>query len=466
MTIRLWTYAVATVLAGALCPTDSRADEPVGEPRPARVQDGQSHHGAREDAVPLSLDAALSEALERNPSLAALRARFEAARLGPDRERFLMPPTLEAQIWQWPVNTLNPLDTNMFMLSVGQEIPGRGKRALRAALAASEAALDENAIAVRAREVIEEVKSTYAALYVARQEAGLYRRSVDLLRQFARISEAKYAAGRISQQDVLKAVVELSSLHEDLIDVDEQTLRLEAHINALLDRPPGAPVGELMRPRDRVSLPPVEVLERVALDRHPELRTAGLGRERAEAELAVARQAFTPDFMIGGGYMAMPGDRDAWSARVTVSWPRAPWSRGGLEARVAETTAQVAVARAEQRVVASAIRQAVHHAYLRVEAAADRAELLRTTILPQSSQTLEVSRVAYQADRGDFLALIDSQRVLLETERSHVRALGDLEQALADLEWSVGADLDPFLAEAAAHAAANGTTMREGVVSR
>src|SRR5262245_53551932 len=64
---------------------------------------------------PLTLAGAIDEALAKNPELIALRRQFEAARQRPGQERFLMPPTLEAQIWQWPITTLNPLNTNMYM---------------------------------------------------------------------------------------------------------------------------------------------------------------------------------------------------------------------------------------------------------------------------------------------------------------------------------------------------------------
>ena len=42
---------------------------------------------------------------------------------------------VETQIWQWPINTLTPANTNMFMFMATQELPGRGKRDLRVALA-------------------------------------------------------------------------------------------------------------------------------------------------------------------------------------------------------------------------------------------------------------------------------------------------------------------------------------------
>ena len=78
---------------------------------------------------------------------------------------------------------------------------------------------------------------------------------------------------------------------------------------------------------------------------------------------------------------------------------------------------------------------------MRADAAQERAALLRTSIVPQSDQTLAVSRAAYQTDQGDFLMLIDNQRVLLDVQRAYYRALSDLEQARADLERAVGTDL-------------------------
>ena len=41
----------------------------------------------------------------------------------------------------------------------------------------------------------------------------------------------------------------------------------------------------------------------------------------------------------------------------------------------------------------------------------------------------------------DFQAVIDNQRTLLEAQLGYVRALSDFEQAAADLERAVGADL-------------------------
>jgi outer membrane protein TolC len=288
---------------------------------------------------------------------------------------------------------------------------------------------------------VDRVKRAYAELFLARKAIEVHHASVDLLRQLADVAQAKYTTGRISQQDVLKAVVELSRIHDHLIKLDEQAQLAEAELNTLLDRPPGAAVGPLADPRERVLLPSSETLQQLALQHQPELTMARLGAERADAQLAVVNREYKPDFFATGGYMLMPNDRDAWMAKVGVTWPNAPWSRGRLDARRAEATAEIIAAQARVRAIESALRLAVQQAYVRVKSAEQRAALLRTTIVPQSEQTLEVSRVAYQTDRVDFLAIIDNERVRLDAQLDYYGALTDLEQALAELERTVGTDI-------------------------
>ena len=411
----------------------------VGPRRAAVVADNVS------EAQPLTLQMALGETLARNPRLIVLRRQHAAMRLRPGQMLALEPPTFEAQIWQWPLNTLNGRDANMFMFTVGQSFPGRGKRGLRAAVAEKDAELSLAIIAVEARTVINEVKRVYAELYLARREMEIHHVNVDLLRQFADVSEAKYTTGDISQQDILKSVVELSRLHEHLVVLGERERLALARLNTLLDRPPELPIGRLLEPREEGTLPPLAELQRVALEQQPELRAVRVDIERAEAELAAERAESKPDFFVKGGYMLMPmpDTPNSWTAMVGITWPNAPWSRSGFDARIAEAGAALETARARSAAAESAIRFAVHESYVRAQAAQERAVLLRTSIVPQSDQTLAVSRVAYQADRGDFLTLIDNQRVLLDAQLGYYRALSDLEQARADIERAVGRDLQP-----------------------
>src|SRR5262249_53373776 len=154
--------------AGALCPA-------VGATAQAPATPGQDLvHQHREqppryDGPPLSLDETIAEALTNNPDLSALRAQLPVVRARPAQERAVAPPMIEGQIWQWPINTINPWNTNMFMLMMSQEIPGRGKRDLRAAVAEKDIALAQSDVVIRERQIVNEIKQSYAALFIARK---------------------------------------------------------------------------------------------------------------------------------------------------------------------------------------------------------------------------------------------------------------------------------------------------------
>jgi cobalt-zinc-cadmium efflux system outer membrane protein len=389
------------------------------------------------EPAPLTLQTAIEEALSTNPELVAIRAALDARRLRPPQEDVLAPPMLDAQIWQWPTNTVNPGRAS-YMVTLQQAIPGAGKRAARAGLARADVDVAAAELAARARDIAAGVRREYAELFVARRTLAITRERIDLLRQVADATQVRYAAGRTPQQDVLKAVVEISRLHEQQLLDEERAGLAEARLNTLLGREPDAAIGGLADADADLKLAPVALLQSLAVDRQPDLRIARAGIARAEAAVAVAETARRPDFIVTAGYMAMGAERDAITAGVGITWPNAPWSRKGVDLARREAQADLGAARTRYDAEVSRVRALVQQAWIRADSAARRAMLLRTSIVPQSQHALEVSRVGYQADRGAFLDIVDNQRVLAEARLAYYQALVELEQARADLERAVG----------------------------
>jgi outer membrane protein, heavy metal efflux system len=103
---------------------------------------------------------------------------------------------------------------------------------------------------VRATEIdtVAQLKKAYYDLWLVYRNLEVYRRERELVEQFARIAEQKYAVGQVSQPDVLRAQVELTRL---INRVTTETLALgkaRARLNALLSRPPAAPLGMPQNP--------------------------------------------------------------------------------------------------------------------------------------------------------------------------------------------------------------------------
>jgi cobalt-zinc-cadmium efflux system outer membrane protein len=107
---------------------------------------------------------------------------------------------------------------NYFILSVMMTLPVPEKldRAGRVALEEAWMALHD-AVKVR-REVLAEVKRAYFRLYVLDKTIETSRANRELLRGLIDVAHAEVAAGRRSQEDVLRAQVELYALDSELIE--------------------------------------------------------------------------------------------------------------------------------------------------------------------------------------------------------------------------------------------------------
>jgi outer membrane protein TolC len=383
----------------------------------------------------LTLRDALEEAFARNPELQALRLEYEAASAVPAESRYLDAPMLEAQIWGWPVTTLNPANVGMYMFTIQQAYPGRGKRAARALVAERDAAVTRREVGVRTSEILNEVRQAFTDLALARETERLYERQVPVLRDLADASTLRYASGHSGQHEPVTSVVELTRLQAEIVTWRERARVAEATLNTLMGRAVDAPVDPLLP--QALTVLPFEPTT-IALERHPAMAMANAVIARQEAELARIRGERRPDLTLGGGYMVDPRGAGAWTARGAITWPNAPWSRGRLDAAVEAQQRRLGAAIARRDAAAAAIRRGVREAELRVEAARQRVTLLETTVVPHVEHAFDVSQVAYAANRGDFLEVIGGHRALLQARVELQAARAELEVAFATLELAMG----------------------------
>jgi outer membrane protein, heavy metal efflux system len=412
---------------------------------------GTPAYGALADwnGPPLALTDALREALDANAALKSARAGVAPLAERPAQERALMPPRVEAQIWQWPLTTLNPADVDMYMFMLEQEFPGRGKRGLRAGNAENEVATASAAVDVRRLEVAGEVRRAYVTLAIARRDRMAAHATITALERLADAAQTTYAAGGGSQAAVVKALLEVTRVQERMTTIAGEEAVAVARLNTLLGRPADAGIGALDEPRVEPPGIGATALARAALDRHPEVRAARAAVAQAESALAVAQAERHPDWMVQGGYMLTPGDAGAWTARVGITWPAAPWAKTRVSASIAEAAKRRDAAAATVDAVEARVRLMVAEAAARVGAAAARLRVLRGTLLPQAQHLVEASLVAFENAQGSLGDALSARLLLLEAELDETRAVRELELARVDLETASG-DVPDFPGTAAA----------------
>jgi len=386
-------------------------------------------------AQAMTLEEIEREAMANNPELHVAAARVAAAKAHAPVVGALEDPMLMYRNWGTPVE--KPWDWNQaqHMLMYQQTLPGPGKRSARTEVANQQAAESEAQIEIVKREIELRVRKAYFDLLRSGDEHRIHDQQMQLSKEALESATVKYAVGRVPQQDVLKGQIAITRLADHLVMLDEEEQSARAELNNLMGRDPGAPlevIGEYGRPQ---TLPSLEELERIAVENRPELKSIAATGNVAEAQLALARKAYTPDFTVAGGYMLMPEGsmfRNNYMAEVTVSLP---WlNRRKHDDEIKEAKAAADVVRSEQNAQVNAAFLEIYQALIQARAAERSLRLYQDTLRPQAEAALKSAAAAYQHDRTDFLNLVDSQNMLLDVESSYFKAAANLMPALPN--WS------------------------------
>ncbi len=394
--------------------------------------------------APLDLAWCVARALEANPEITSFAAAAEAARArilpsgALDDPRFGY-DAVNVPVGRWDFDS-TPMSGNQFGLRQRLPFPGllgNREEAARAAAEAAGSTLEDRRLRIRSR-----ARILWAELGFAQRALAITRRNIELVRQLARIAEAKYAVGGGLQQDVIRAQVELTRLLDQEIERRAAVERSAAALVALLDLPPEQTFAETAPLADESPTPPLAELYAGLEARHPRLRALAARVEEAERLRRVAELEGYPDFDLGIGYRIrsrvpgdpVPGD-DFLSAGITL---RLPVNRSKWRARVAEQDAELRRVRAEYQRARLEIEEAIRARHADLLRADETARLLRDGLVPQARQSLESSRAGYEVDRVDFPSLIDAWVRLLDAELRLERSWADRHRAFAALEAAVG----------------------------
>ncbi len=398
----------------------------------------------------MTLEEIEREAMANNPEIRAAEARVAVAKARTPAAGALDDPMLMYRNWGTPLE--KPWDWNQaqHMLMYQQTLPGAGKRAARTEVANRQTAESEAQIEVVKREIGIRVRKIYYDLLRSADDHRIHDQQMELSKQALQSATVKYTVGRVPQQDVLKAQIAMTRLADHLVMLDAEEESARAELNTLMARDPSAPLevmGQYVAPR---ALPNLAELERIALENRPELKAIAATGHVADAQLALARKAYTPDFTLAGGYMLMPEGsmfRNNYMAEVTVSLP---WlNRRKHDSEIKEAKAAAQVVRSEQSAQANTAFLEIQQALIQARAAERSLTLYRDTLRPQAEAAFKSAAAAYQQDRTDFLNLVDSQNMLLDVESSYFKAAANFDTRIAELERAIGAPL-PALSTATA----------------
>jgi outer membrane protein TolC len=388
-------------------------------------------------SIPLTLAEAEDRARLAEPGQLALQAKAAALSERGVVSGELPEPTLRVGLNNYPVSSGGYTTEGMTQAAIGlrQAFPaGRSRLISKRRFDFLASAMSENA-ETRGRNVLTATRQAWLDVYYWTRAHELVSESRPFFEDLATITRSLYAVGRKSQQDVLRAELELSRLDDRLIEIERQRSRARAALGEWLGADAARPIAQKL-PNWR-QIPAIEAMQ-ASLLQHPMLRAADADIDARLAEVDLANEKYKPTWALEMGYGHRNGFLPSGEPRsdmvtlgVTVGLPffRKKSIDSNLSAALQEKTAAQSIREQTRRGLNSQLES--EHA--RWSDLSRRLSIYDTRILGQARENAEASLLAYQSDRGDFADVMRAFVDDLNTRIDHIRLQVERAQSYAVL---------------------------------
>ncbi len=383
----------------------------------------------------LTADAVIAQVLARNPTLAQMAAAAEAA-----AARYPQVSSLDDPMFgvtdapgAWGSNQVN----GGYRLEASQKIPFPGKIGLRGANARAEARAAGNEVEDVRLQLVESAVSAFYDYYAVERALEVNRESLQLLTEFKKEAEARYKTGKVPQQDILQADVELGRQRERRVTLERVREVAVARINTLMHLPPDASLPPPpVTAQPPAAVPETPALREAAIARRPDLKAQTDRIAAEQAALQLARKEFGPDIEVIGAYDTF-WQETPLRAQVGVRF-NLPVRLPKRYAAIAEAQARLAQRQAELARLTDRVNFEVQEAAAQVRESTRVVKLYESEILPAAELNVKSARAAYTAGQVPFLTLIEAQRNLVDLRDRSYEAVAASGRRRATLERVLG----------------------------
>ena len=359
------------------------------------------------------------------------------------------------------VDTFQPFDDHSVQTAAGrtpntltlsQKFPWFGKLDARGQIAEQDVQIALTRLAQAELKVTEDVRLSYYEMQFSQRAIAITEEDAALLGDLLKIAEARSRTGATSQQDVLRAQVELNRIDDRLITLHRQLRQSQADLARVLHV---SPESNLLATSD-VEIPSapekIEQLYQMAAECRPELQERFFAIQKTQRARDLAELNYYPDVTAGLGWQAVTANdslsrvangNDNVAFTVGINLPI--W-RDKLDAGVREWEQRsLENARLYESTLDDTFRQ-IRRLMVQIDAIQQQLDLFKGSMIPKTEQALRVSTADYRVNKVDFQQLLDNWSDLLIFHVQVARLEASLAQTLASLERVIGCELASPLA--------------------
>ncbi len=380
------------------------------------------------------------EALANNPEMRMAEKKAEAAQEKKKTASAMPDPMIGYEIQNiggLGTSTVGKEEMSMRGVVVTQEIPFPGKLSTKSNAAGKQAERErENSRATRLR-ILNSLRNAYFDYYLSYRTSDILEQNKEVMKNFQRIAETRYATGQGIQQDVLRAQLEVSMLIEKLTMQEQKKETQRSLINGLLGRDPRSPLG---RPGNSLATAfpaGLDPLSAMAVEHSPMLAGKKRMVEQSEFELSMSKREYLPDVTVSAGRFDRGDLRGVWQASVMFKVPLYFWNKS---AGVRAAGADLSSARYDYETDRLATLSRVKEFYTMAKTSEQLLTLYDSGILPQARLALQSATSNYQVGKIDFLSLLESQSLLFRYQLQYENELANLNKTISMLSEVTGED--------------------------
>jgi outer membrane protein TolC len=372
----------------------------------------------------LSLESAEELALDSDPGLQSVSARRSALDELAVAGEQLPDPMLKMGIMGLPVDSFNLGQEAMTQVQVGvvQKFPRGQTRSLRARqIRQRSAALDET-VHDRQLQILLAVREQYLEVQKQVRLAAINAEAEAVFSELADITRDYYASGRVQQQDVLTAGVELARVRDRSTQIRQQEDRARARLTQWV----GSAASDETQDEwpDWDSALSADVINS-QLAEHPRIRSLQQTVVAADTGVELARQAYKPEFSLDVTYGGRGGTNPDGSDRAdllgVMVMMDVPLFSGNRQDRVtAARVAETSAAMFNRDDIFRRMRSEVELHASTLQRQRERIELFETLLLPDAGFNARAAFDAYQAAVANLTTLMRARITQYELQREHV----------------------------------------------
>lgn len=393
-------------------------------------------------AAGLTLSTVEALALTDDPGLRRYEARRAALNELAVAADQLPDPMLKFGVTGLPTDTFDLGQEAMTQVQVGvvQKFPRGRSRELQSRQVGLKAEGLDAAASDERLQIVRAVREQFIEVVKQRQLARINAEAIAAIREVADITRDYYATGRVDQQDVLQAAVELSRVEDRATRIaqeeEQARSRLSAWIGAAAFEPLAAEWPELEAESDAARL-------KSGLTQHPRVLALQKSVNAAEAGVELARQRYKPEFGVDLSYGGRSGRNpdgsprsDLLSLMVVMDVPLFTENRQDrvVAAQVAESSAAL-FARDD---VLRRLHSEVDFNLAARQRQEERIARFENTLLPEAGFSSEASMNAYRSSIADLTQLLRSRIIEFNLQLEFATLRAERLKTLARLRYLEG----------------------------